>query len=287
MTLREADRKLLEAKTAEETKMALEIGANVNAKDENGKTALFFAKTKEQVKLLVDAGADINATDGYGCTALFFSKKAEHTEALIDSGIDINKQDFRGRTALGTLIEPAYYRHESTERNILLAEKLVNILKRHGAKKSQADLNIELLHSMGKVFESEQVRLTKIKELIELGAKADANCLYFARDAEQTKLLLKSVEGDDIDFVRFGYGNTALIAAKDAEQTKLLLDAGAPVNVVDKGGHTALSEAKTRMSLLSLVKSGPKNNAPAIMAHIPMRMTKRIAIISFFDLFIF
>ncbi|MBR1601483.1 MAG: ankyrin repeat domain-containing protein [Alphaproteobacteria bacterium] len=256
----DTNKMLLNAKTAKETEKALTMGANVYAKDENGRTALFFAKTKEQVKLLVDAGADINATDDSGNTALFFAKTVKQAEALIDAGIDINKQNFSGRTALGTLRSPDYYPDDTPERSTSLAKKLIKILKEHGAKKSPKDLNLELYDVMDEVIEDEGKRLTKIKELIELGAKANADCLYFAKNAEETKLLLESVKGDNINYVRFGYGNTALIAAKDAEQTKLLIDAGAPVNIVDKGGHTALSEAKTAEQTKLLLDAGASVN---------------------------
>ena len=42
----------------------LEIGADVNAKDKNGKTALVMASNDtELVKLLLDKGADVNTKD--------------------------------------------------------------------------------------------------------------------------------------------------------------------------------------------------------------------------------
>ena len=47
----EVDEMLTYANTAEETKKALEMGANVNIEDDRGKTALMLAQTAEQTKL--------------------------------------------------------------------------------------------------------------------------------------------------------------------------------------------------------------------------------------------
>ena len=46
---------LLSATTPEQTKLLIDAGADVNAKDFCGRTALTFAKTSEQAKLLSNA----------------------------------------------------------------------------------------------------------------------------------------------------------------------------------------------------------------------------------------
>ena len=45
----DTDKMLLNAKTAEKTENALLMEANVNAADENGKTALFLQKPKNKL----------------------------------------------------------------------------------------------------------------------------------------------------------------------------------------------------------------------------------------------
>jgi hypothetical protein len=47
-------------------KQYLDGGADVNAKDGNGRTPLFNVYTKEIVELLIAEGADVNAKDGIG-----------------------------------------------------------------------------------------------------------------------------------------------------------------------------------------------------------------------------
>lgn len=67
-------------------------GADVNARDENGNTALIIAATNghaEICQLLLAAGADVNARDNQGNSALSWATHNEYTEIvklLISSG---------------------------------------------------------------------------------------------------------------------------------------------------------------------------------------------------------
>jgi ankyrin repeat protein len=81
-------------------------GADVSAKDDEGKTSLMWAAYKghiETVEALIDGGADANAKDNEGRTALMGAADEGHTEtveALIDGGADVSAKDDNGRTAL-------------------------------------------------------------------------------------------------------------------------------------------------------------------------------------------
>ena len=51
----------------------IRASADVNTKDDEGKTALMYAATNnatDVAKLLIQAGADVNAQDHFDCTAL-------------------------------------------------------------------------------------------------------------------------------------------------------------------------------------------------------------------------
>ena len=55
------------------------------------------------IKLLVDSGADINAADNKGCTALMraaYSGYPELVKFLLDSGADKSKTDYDGNMAI-------------------------------------------------------------------------------------------------------------------------------------------------------------------------------------------
>ena len=90
--------------------MLLEKGADVNAKDKYNATALIKASSNghtEIVAKLLDAGADVNAKNDYGYTALIQASRNKHTEIvamLLDNGADVNATDDDGDTALMKVI---------------------------------------------------------------------------------------------------------------------------------------------------------------------------------------
>lgn len=97
----------------EKVRSLLELGADINAKDEHGQTALMNAAHAgriELVRLLVEHGADLNATAKYKLTALMLAILGHHAEVaqlLIESGADLNvrsSKSFFSKTAL-TLAE--------------------------------------------------------------------------------------------------------------------------------------------------------------------------------------
>ena len=71
-------------------------------------TALMLACDRREIDLdivtaLLDAGADVNAKDKFGCTALTYAVKGGHiqvVEALLKAGVDINIKNENGLTAI-------------------------------------------------------------------------------------------------------------------------------------------------------------------------------------------
>ncbi len=98
--------KAAEECSLEEIKTLLDNGADVNAQNKRGLTALMLAvylgKT-DYVKFLVDTGADINAQNNIGWTALMMAAKkgdVASVKILLNAGADVNTQDCFYYTAL-------------------------------------------------------------------------------------------------------------------------------------------------------------------------------------------
>ena len=78
-----------------------------------------------QVKALLDKGADVNAKDKYGDTALMGAAEAGNTDVvrvLLDKGADVNAKSKDGVTAL-------MYAKEKNH------TKIIEVLKQYGARK--------------------------------------------------------------------------------------------------------------------------------------------------------
>ena len=95
-----------------EVRKLIKAGADVNAKNNKGITALMLATVFDKnniIKILIKAGANINAKDNTGFTALMWaSTKAEYVwtaESLIEAGANLNVKDNKGMKALKNLYQ--------------------------------------------------------------------------------------------------------------------------------------------------------------------------------------
>jgi len=103
------ERKLRTAASTNNTEMMYNLiakGVNVNAPDEQQRTALHFSAAKgysEVVNLLLQYGADPNAKDVLGNTALHLAACTNHIEVvtlLLRGGTDVTTLDNSGRTPM-------------------------------------------------------------------------------------------------------------------------------------------------------------------------------------------
>ena len=108
----------------------LKAGADPNATDEKGETALFYASTAEVVNLLVKVGANVNAKNNNGRTVLMESStNPSLLQVLLDAGADVNAADNSGKTALS---QAASYGQEQSISLLLQAGANVNAKDQNG-----------------------------------------------------------------------------------------------------------------------------------------------------------
>lgn len=223
----------------ERVKECLTNGANVNARDSDGQTALIITSYRgmmkneiffEISKLLVQNGIDVNAQDNDGWTALMaasYHGQFGIMEFLIENGADVNIAENNDNTALIFASSLGHF-------------EIVKFLVENGA-----DINAENKDGKTALDKAEEENV-EIKEfLISAGAKYARPLIKFVQIGDLDKIKECLANGIDVN-EKDNDGWTALMFASsngDLEIVKLLLTKGANVNIKDNDGRTALMYA--------------------------------------------
>lgn len=236
---------------AELVKMLLDRGADVNAKDSEGATALMMVGYGwiDVAKVLLDKGADVNARDNEGTTVLMkHACDADIVKLLLDKGANVNAKNKYGVTASLEACSNAYAARDT--------EGFVTGMIELGCHKGCADaVRVLLEHGAdvvnnGAVLMAHAVRggeVDTVKLLLEKGFDVDSNVLKqacFSSCLDVFRMVLeKNPEVNVKDDVS---GDTLLMNAVSrmwVEGVKFLLEKGADVNIRNKYGWTALMKA--------------------------------------------
>ena len=260
------DQQLIEAAARGElalVKTLLDQGADLNTKDEYGRTALTEAAGRgdlETVRLLLDKGADLNTNASSGWPALTEAAgrgDLETVRLLLDKGAPVDAKDRNGSTAL---MQAAVHGPKGRPEVVrLLLDKGVDL----NAKDKQGWTAL-----MWGVWYS---RPGVVEPLLDNGA--DVN----AKDRNGSTALMQAGARDhqlkekwynelwnELRWLFRGkvWGPSYPLGANDPQIVKLLLDKGADLNAKDRNGWTALKRAQERgaTEIVELLKAHEASN---------------------------
>lgn len=224
----------------EKTKLLFSDVNEVNLPDSTGTTLLMVASALgriELVRFLLEKGADINAQDKYGDTALMdaASDHPEVVELLLEKGADVNIRNKLGKTALEWAIGLEKPNIDS-----------IRILLEKGAGASNAEELMSTAEKMIKHYtcSKEFYELTKFFNKKEITFNVSLLLAVCSGDLAEVKKLVE--DGENVNLKDPDDGSTALMFASQrgyAEIVMLLVENGADVNLNNNNGWTALIKA--------------------------------------------
>ncbi|KAL6406251.1 FabD/lysophospholipase-like protein [Ilyonectria robusta] len=237
----------------EMVKLTILKGADINAKDESGRTLLSSAiedQSPDQVKALLRHDAVPSDTHEMGAALSLAARRGDNELAqliLSTCDLDINMPCEGGRPALSTAV-------------LFEQKQVALLLLQHSANVNHGEMDETALHIAAESCQDDMVKI-----LLEHGADVDCEDrsgdtpLYRAtgRCAKSTVKVLLDAGADP----NAGSGTQkALLQAVtygDEQMVRWLLGAGASINEKDENGDTALEIAfrKSRTDLIPVLES--------------------------------
>lgn len=227
---------------------ANEIFSDVNARDENGRTALMLAAgnpdtSPELIGRLIAAGGKVNEVDRNGLSAIFYAARSavrrEVVDLLVMADADVNLRDSDGAAA----IFHAAFVNRSTEVLTALLDSGAYVLDsdRYGT-------SVLMKAAAGNSNPEVHIAIIKAGAEINRADKQGATALIKAAACNFNPEVIKALIRAGADLNRADQqGNTALMKACELNQPEVvsvLLNAGAVTRVRNKSGKTALDFAK-------------------------------------------
>ena len=230
----------------------MDAGADVNASDNDGSTALLYAAaergTVQKLRELLDAGADVHARDNSRQTALMNVARfgtSESMKVLLDAGADVDARNKENWTAYDIANNIMHFGHEDSESQIDLWHKM-SLLRAASSSDTRVQfLKCTKLCDFG--FWKDSTKFEIAHEISKSNVHARSNsaktALMFAAFSGTPQNIMELLaRGSDIH-ARSDDGRTALMWAAwwgNSDNVKVLIDAGADVTARDKDGETPL-----------------------------------------------
>ena len=197
----------------------LAIGWDVNAKDNDGVSALHFAAgngTLDVIAALIKAGADVNAKNNVGVSALHFAAGNGTLDAiafLTKAGADVNSKDNNGFTVL---------HHAALGGNVDAVAVLIDADADVTAKNKEGDTARDIAHnnkpSMFDLFGSND--FSEIVEIIDKHSEALQAQKDKIEEAEEITSKLKELKEDWLKYPALKLLSESLIQFEGIEQFK-------------------------------------------------------------------
>lgn len=240
-------------------KIAFAHGADVHARDNDGKTALMHATSTNLIKLLLEKGARLEDKDAQGRTALMHAIEAQNNQQiqrLMDAGADINVSDEHGRTVLTYAVQAKddaqmeklislgvdVHVKDKDGKNLLdyaQSSKAIRLLLAQGLDPRQTQSQAVFLKS-ALLTQDDDLMGQLIDRGLDINAQDEAGktaLMYLVEDCTEHSWLLS----DQIDFKK---------------HIARLLNLGADINGKSKDGKSIFEYARSSDIMLFLLEKG-------------------------------